>query len=73
MKINLKMIILVAFSLSGMAALVYEITWIRPLQFIFGPTTYVLSIIFGVFMAGLAFCSWAISKKKESIKNIPKK
>jgi len=35
-----KKLILIAFALSGMTALVYEVAWTRPLQIIFGSTIY---------------------------------
>ncbi len=54
-----------------MAALIYQIVWIRPLQFIFGSTVYTVSIIFGAFMLGLALGSFFIGKKIDEIKNLP--
>ncbi len=71
-KINLRKILLIAFVLSGAAALIYQVTWIRPLQFLLGSTTYTISIILSVFMAGLALGSWYISKRVDSIKNLPR-
>lgn len=71
MKINLRKLLLIAFIFSGIAALIYEITWIRPLQFIFGSTTYTISIIFAAFMGGLALGSQIISKYVDKIKNLP--
>ncbi len=68
---NLKKIILIAFVLSGMAALIYEVAWTRPLQFVLGSTVYTISIIFAAFMAGLALGSWLISKYVDKIKNLP--
>ncbi len=70
MKLN--KIILIAFIFSGMAALVYEVVWVRPLEFIFGSTIYTVSIIFAVFMAGLALGSRIISKYVDKIQNLPK-
>lgn len=40
--------------LSGLSALIYEITWVRVLSVIFGSTTYSISSVLAVFMAGLA-------------------
>jgi spermidine synthase len=54
-----------------MAALIYELTWIRPLQFILGPNVYTISIIFAVFMFGLALGSLIISKYVDKIRNLP--
>jgi spermidine synthase len=72
MKINLRKLLLIAFVFSGMAALIYEVTWIRPLQFLLGSTTYTISIIFSAFMAGLALGSWIIGKYVDKIENLPK-
>lgn len=69
---NLRKLLLIAFVFSGMAALIYEITWIRPLQFLLGSTIYTISIIFSVFMLGLALGSWIISKYVDKIENLPK-
>lgn len=69
---DLRKLLLIAFIFSGAAALIYEITWIRPLQFLLGSTTYTISIIFSAFMLGLALGSWFISKRIGKIKNLPK-
>ena len=66
---DLRKIILMAFVLSGMTALIYEITWIRPLQFVFGSTIYTASIIFAAFMGGLALGSLIIARYVDKIKN----
>ena len=68
---NLKRIILTAFAASGIAALMYEVVWIRPLQFVLGSTTYTVSIILAAFMAGLALGSFIISRYTDRIKNLP--
>jgi spermidine synthase len=68
---DFKKVILIAFVLSGMAALIYEVVWIRPLQFVLGSTIYTVSIIFASFMAGLALGSFIISKYTDEIKNLP--
>jgi spermidine synthase len=69
---NLKKIILIAFVLSGMAALIYEVAWTRPLQLIFGSTTYTVSIIFSTFMLGLAVGSMMMGKFVDGIKDLPR-
>lgn len=68
---NLRKILLVAFVLSGIAALIYELTWIRPLQFLLGSTTYTISIIFAAFMGGLALGSVIITKYIDKIEDLP--
>jgi spermidine synthase len=55
-----------------MAALIYEVVWVRPIQFVFGSTIYTVSIIFAVFMAGLSLGSWLISKYVDKLSNLPK-
>ncbi|GIU68387.1 MAG: hypothetical protein KatS3mg001_237 [Candidatus Pacearchaeota archaeon] len=72
MRINLRSLLIIAFVFSGAAALIYEITWIRPLQFVFGSTVYTISIIFAAFMGGLALGSLIISKYIDKLKNLPK-
>ena len=69
---DIRKLLLVAFVFSGIAALVYELTWIRPLQFLLGSTVYTISIIFAVFMLGLALGAYAISKYSDGIKDIPR-
>ncbi|RJP16100.1 MAG: spermidine synthase [Candidatus Abyssobacteria bacterium SURF_5] len=48
---------LVLFFCSGMAALIYEITWTRRLTLVFGNTVYSVSTVLVSFMGGLAFGS----------------
>jgi len=61
--------ILILFGLSGMAALIYEITWIRPLSLVFGTTIYAVSTIIASFIFGLAIGSWIAGKYSDKIKN----
>lgn len=70
-KMKFRNLLLTAFVFSGMAALIYELTWIRPLQFLLGSTIYTISIIFAVFMGGLGLGSWVISRYTDKIKNLP--
>lgn len=46
--------LLVAFGLSGAAALTYEVVWTRALSLVMGSTTYALSTMLATFMGGLA-------------------
>ncbi|MFH1249023.1 MAG: fused MFS/spermidine synthase [archaeon] len=61
MKGNNIAIIILAF-IAGMSSLIYEVSWIRPLQYLLGSTTYSISIIFSCFMLGLALGSLIFSK-----------
>jgi spermidine synthase len=47
------------FFLSGTAALVYQVLWLRLLGLVFGVTVYAASTVWAVFMAGLAIGSLA--------------
>lgn len=60
--INLRRILFVLFFLSGLAALIYEVTWARKLSLIFGTTTYAVSSILAVFFAGLALGSFIFGR-----------
>lgn len=61
-------IILIAFGLSGMAALIYEVVWVRPLSLIFGASIYAFSVILAAFLTGFALGSWAIRKYADRTK-----
>jgi spermidine synthase len=47
-------LILSIFFISGVAALVYEVVWMRWLALTFGVSTYAISTVLATFMAGLA-------------------
>jgi len=69
---SIRKILLFAFVLSGLTCFVYEVVWIRPLQLIFGSTTYAVSTMLTAFMAGFAlgaflFRNWADKIKKPAL------
>ncbi|MBF0207474.1 MAG: hypothetical protein HQK53_11350 [Oligoflexia bacterium] len=45
------------FFLSGISALIYQITWLSKLQLLMGHTVYTLSTLLGAYLAGLALGS----------------
>jgi spermidine synthase len=47
----------VCFTLSGAAALIYEVLWMRMLGLVFGATTIAVSVVLAAFMGGLALGS----------------
>ena len=49
--------LLVAYGLSGAAALVYEVAWTRALALVVGSTTYAFSLMLTAFIVGLAIGS----------------
>jgi len=64
-----KNLLIIIFGLSGMAALIYEIIWIRPLTLVFGSSVYAVSTIISSFILGLAIGSWLAGKYSDRIKN----
>ncbi|MFB5631313.1 MAG: spermidine synthase [Nitrosopumilaceae archaeon] len=64
-----KNLLIIIFGLSGMAALIYEIVWIRPLTLVFGSSVYAVSTIISSFILGLAIGSWLAGKYSDKIKN----
>jgi spermidine synthase len=49
--------LLLAYGLSGAAALIYEVTWTRALALVIGSTTYAFSLMLTAFILGLAIGS----------------
>lgn len=68
MKLNIRNVLLIGFFLSGMAALIYEVVWTRPLSLVFGSTTYAVSTMLSAFMAGLALGSYILSKYADRLR-----
>lgn len=52
----------VLFFFSGAAGLVYEVVWMRMLSFVFGNTTYAVSVVLATFLGGLAIGAWAYGR-----------
>ena len=52
----------ICFFLSGVAALLYEVVWVRMLTQIFGSTAYAVATVLAGFMAGLALGSFAFGR-----------
>jgi len=57
------------FFMSGAAALMYEVVWVRSLSLIFGGTHLAVTTVLSVFMGGLALGSFLIGKRVDSVKN----
>ncbi|HEY1371401.1 MAG TPA: fused MFS/spermidine synthase [Candidatus Binatia bacterium] len=58
------------FFLSGAAALVYEVVWMRMLTQIFGSTAYAVATVLAAFMAGLALGSYVFGRLAERRTNL---
>jgi spermidine synthase len=52
----------ICFFLSGVAALLYEVVWVRMLTQIFGSTAYAVATVLAGFMAGLALGSYVFGR-----------
>jgi len=52
-----------------MAALIYEIIWIRPLSLVFGSNIFAVSTIISSFILGLAIGSWLAGRYSDRISN----
>jgi len=64
------MIELLAFALSGMATLTYEVVWGRIFQTTFGSTIYAASIILSSFLAGFSIGAYIFRKMKATCKTL---
>lgn len=56
------------FFLSGAAALMYEVVWVRSLSLIFGGSHLAVTTVLSVFMGGLALGSFIIGKRVDAVK-----
>ena len=56
--------IYVALLLSGVAALVHELMWVRLLGDVFGHTIFAVQTVLTVFFGGIALGAWAVSRMR---------
>lgn len=62
--------VLLAFFVSGAAALIYEVIWTRALSLVLGSTVYAMSTMLSTFMAGLAIGSYCGGKLSDRDGNL---
>jgi len=67
--IGLRQLLLLAFALSGMTILIYEVVWIRPLQIVFGSTIYAVSTMLTTFMTGFSLGSYLFRNRADQSRN----
>ncbi len=60
------LVLYVLFFLSGAAALVYEVAWVRSLSLIFGGSHLAVTTVLSVFMGGLALGSKLLGKRADA-------
>lgn len=63
-------VLILAFLLSGMCALAYQVVWARMLSLVFGSTNQAISTVLAVFMLGLALGSHAGAKLSKRGKDL---
>jgi spermidine synthase len=61
-------LIYLMFFLSGAAALMYQVVWVRSLTLIFGGTHLAVTAVLSIFMAGLALGGYTIGKYVDRVK-----
>lgn len=66
---GLPTMMLLAFALSGFAAMVFEVAWTRALSLILGSTTYAFSTMLSTFLIGLALGSWVASRVADRLRD----
>jgi spermidine synthase len=64
-----QILLLFAFTLSGMTAFLYEVVWTRPLQLIFGSTVYAISAMLTSFMIGFVLGAYLFRNLADRVKN----
>ncbi len=64
-----RVLIVIAFALSGMTSLMYEVVWTRPLQILFGSTIFAVSTILATFLFGFALGSYLFRNIADQSKN----
>jgi spermidine synthase len=60
-----RLIILLLFFLSGLAALIYQVTWVRQSTLVFGVSVYAYSAVLTAFMGGSALGSYWIGRQAD--------
>ena len=59
----------IAYFLSGLCGLIYQVVWIRKFCLIFGSTVFAMSVVIAVFFGGLAIGSYLFGKISTSSRN----
>ena len=61
-------LIYLMFFLSGAAALIYEVVWVRSLTLVFGGSHLAVTAVLSIFMAGLAIGGYAIGRYADRVR-----
>ena len=68
MRVLVVAVIYLMFFLSGAAALIYQVVWVRSLTLIFGGSHLAVTTVLSIFMAGLALGGYAIGRYVDNVK-----
>lgn len=60
-------LIYLLFFLSGAAALVYQVVWVRALTLVFGGSHLAVTVVLSIFMAGLAIGSYVVGRRVDRV------
>ena len=58
----------ILFFLSGAAALVYQVVWVRSFGLVFGGSHLAVTTVLSVFMGGLALGGWLVGRKVDQVR-----
>ncbi len=61
---------LIVAGLSGLIAMIYELTWIRLLVTLLGSSTYSFTLMLIAFISGITLGSWIVAKISRRVKNL---
>jgi spermidine synthase len=61
-------LIYLLFFLSGAAALVYQVVWVRSLTLVFGGSHLAVTAVLSIFMAGLAIGGYAVGRRVDRVR-----
>ncbi len=64
-----RLTLLIIFFLSGMAALMHQVVWVRQATLIFGVSVYAYSAVLAAFMGGAALGSYWLGKRADQAKS----
>src|SRR3954451_1763698 len=64
-----RLTLLIIFFLSGMAALIHQVVWVRQATLIFGVSVYAYSAVLAAFMGGAALGSYWLGKRADQVKS----
>ena len=62
-----RFLLLSVFFLTGAAALIYQVTWVRQATLVFGVSVYAYSIVLAAFMGGMALGSYWLGRQAATI------